>query len=144
MRDSANTVISGLTLTSENYKEAIDLLRQQYSNPQVLTSAHMKRFVSLNNVKSVHDVKGLRILSETVESSIRNLKTLKVDVNSYGFLLVPLLNARLPKKLSLLIAQNFQDNVWPLKDMMKVLKNGIQAKERSRSVGTSFDLSDNY
>ena len=144
MRDSANTVISGLTLTSENYKEAIDLLRQQYSNPQVLTSAHMKRFVSLNNVKSVHDVKGLRILSETVESSIRNLKTLKVDVNSYGFLLVPLLNARLPKKLSLLIAQNFEDNVWPLKDMMKVLKNGIQAKERSRSVGTSFDLSDNY
>ena len=114
MRDSANTVISGLTLTSENYKEAIDLLRQQYSNPQVLTSAHMKRFVSLNNVKSVHDVKGLRILSETVESSIRNLKTLKVDVNSYGSLLVPLLKAKLPKELSLLIAQNFKDDVWPL------------------------------
>ena len=28
--------------------------------------------------------------------------------------------------------------------MMKVLKNEIQAKERSLSVGTSFDLSDNY
>ena len=27
--DSANSVISGLTLTSENYKEAIDLLRQR-------------------------------------------------------------------------------------------------------------------
>ena len=140
MRDLANTVISGLTLTSE----AIDLLRQQYSNPQVLTSAHMKRFVSLNNVKSVHDVKGLRILSQTVESSIRNLKTLKVDVNSYGFLLVPLLNAKLPKELSLLIARTFEDDIWPLKDIMKVLKNGIQAKERSRSVRTSFDLSDNY
>ena len=28
--------------------------------------------------------------------------------------------------------------------MMRVLKNEIQAKERSLSVGTSFDLSDNY
>ena len=34
--DSAYTVISALTLTSENYKKAIDLLRQRYANPQVL------------------------------------------------------------------------------------------------------------
>ena len=127
-------MISGLTLTSENYKEAIDLLRQRYANPQVLISAHMKKFVSLNNVKSVHDVKGLRNLFDTVESSIRNLKTLKVEVNSYGSLLVPLLNAKLPKELSLQIARNFEDDVWPLEDMMKVLKNEIQAKERLLSV----------
>ena len=119
--DSANSVISGLTLTSENYKEAIDLLRQRYANPQVLTSAHMKKFVSLNNVKSVHDLKGLRKLFDSVESSIRNLKTLKVEVNSYGSLLVPLLNAKLPKELSSQIARNFEDGVWPLEDMMKVL-----------------------
>ena len=34
--DSANSVLSGLTLTSENYKEDIDLLRQRYTNQQVL------------------------------------------------------------------------------------------------------------
>ena len=72
--DSANSVISGLTLTSENYKEAIDLLRQRYANPQVLISAHMKTFVPLNSVKSFNDVKGLRKLFDTVESSFRNLK----------------------------------------------------------------------
>ena len=123
--DSANSVISGLTLTSENYKEAMDLLRQRYANPQVLISAHMKKFVSLSNVKSVHDIKCLKKLFDTVESSIRNLKTLKVDVNSYGSLLVPLLKAKLPKELSLLIAQNFEDDVYPLEEMMKVLKNEI-------------------
>ena len=117
--------------------------RERYANPQVLISAHMKKFVSLNNVKSVHDVKGLRKIFDTVESSIINLKTLKVEVNSYGSLLVPLLNAKLPKELSLQIAKNFEDDVWPLEDIMKVLKNEIQAKERSLSAGTSFDLSDN-
>ena len=88
LRDSADSVISGLTLTSENYKEAIDLLRQRYPNPQVLTSAHMKKFVSLNNVKSFHDVKGLRKLFDTVESSIRNLKTLKVERSKFVWLFV--------------------------------------------------------
>ena len=106
--DSVNPVISGLTLTSENYKEAVYLLRQRYANPQVLIRAHMKKFVSLNNVKSVHDVKGLRKLFDTVESSIRNLKTLKIEVNSYGSLLVPLLNAKLPKELSLQVARNLK------------------------------------
>ena len=98
----------------------------------------MRVFVLLNNVKSVHDVKGLRKLCHTIESSIRNLKTLKVEVNSYCSLLVPLLNAKLPKELSLQIAQNFEDGVWPLEDMMKVLKNEIQAKERSFFVEISF------
>ena len=57
-------------------------------------------------------------------------------------MLVPLLNAKLPKQLSSQIARNFEDDVWPLEDMMKVLKNEVQAKERSLSVETSFDLSD--
>ena len=45
--------------------------------------------------------------------------------------------------LSSQIARNFEDDVWPLEDMMKVLKNEVQAKERSLSVETSFDLSGN-
>ena len=76
MCDSANSVISGLTLTSENYEETIDLLRQRYTNPQALISAHMEKLVSLkNNAQILHEVKGLRKLFETVESDIRNLKT---------------------------------------------------------------------
>ena len=81
-------------------------------------------------------MKGLRTLFDMVESSIRNLKTLKVEVNSYGSLLVPLLNAKLSKKLSLSIARNCEDDVWPLEGMMKVLKNEIHAKEYSLSLRT--------
>ena len=87
----------------------------------------MKKFVSLNNVKIVHDVKGLRKLFDTVESNIRNLKTLKVEVNSYGSLLVPLLNAKLLKELSLQIARNFKclrvTEPAPRKEISKQNKN---------------------
>ena len=50
---TANSVISGLSLTSENYEKAIDLLRQRYANPQVLISAHMKKLVSLKIMSKV-------------------------------------------------------------------------------------------
>ena len=33
--------ISGLTLNSENYKEALNILIDRYGNPQVLISAHI-------------------------------------------------------------------------------------------------------
>ena len=38
--DSARETISGLTLTSENYKNAIQLLRDRFPNPQVQVSAY--------------------------------------------------------------------------------------------------------
>ena len=45
--------ISGLTLNSENYKEALDILIDRYGNPQVLISAHMETLVKINKVKNL-------------------------------------------------------------------------------------------
>ena len=79
----------------------------------------MQQFVSLPVIKSVNDVKGLRKLYEKVESSVRNLKTLDVDPSSYGNLLVPLINAKLPNELKFLITRKFENEVWPLSDLLK-------------------------
>ena len=40
--------ISGLTLNSENYKEALDILIDKHGNPQVLISAYMETLVKVN------------------------------------------------------------------------------------------------
>ena len=99
MSPSASECISGLTTTAENYNEAVELLKQRYGNTQVLINAPMQQFVSLPVIKSVNDVKGLRKLHEKVKSSVRNLKILDVDPSSYGNLLLPLINAKLPNEL---------------------------------------------
>ena len=75
---SASESISGLTVTAENYTEAIKLLHERYGNTQVQISAHIKQFVSLPPVKSMNDVSGLQKLIEIY----RNLKSLKVDPSS--------------------------------------------------------------
>ena len=105
---SASECISGLTTTAENYNEAVELLKQKYGNTQVLINAYMQQLVSLPVIKSVNGVKGLRKLYEKVESSVRNLKTLDVDPRSYGNFLVPLINAKLPNELRLLISRNLK------------------------------------
>ena len=38
--------ISGLTLSSQNYSEAIDLLKNHYGNPQALINSYMEQFVN--------------------------------------------------------------------------------------------------
>ena len=69
--DSVSTIILGLSLTSENYHQAIEMLHERYANPQILISAYMQKFVLVPSVKNQHDVAGLRKLFDQVESSVR-------------------------------------------------------------------------
>ena len=47
----------------------------------------MKNFVLLPKIKNENHIKGRRNLYHQIESSVKNLKTLKLDTNSYGSLL---------------------------------------------------------
>ena len=131
MADSALSAISGLSLNSENYKEAIDILQQRYGNIQVLICAHMTKFVELPKIKYSTDVKGLRKMYDQIEISVRNLKSLDIDINTYGLLLVPLLNEKLPWELRVILSRKFENDIWRLDDMLKCLKTEVEAKERS-------------
>ena len=56
----------------------LSYLKDRYGNSQVLINAYMKKFVLLPKIKNNDDIKGLRNLYDHVESSVRNLQTLKV------------------------------------------------------------------
>ena len=111
MNESASSCISGLTLATGNYDEAVKILEERFGKTQILISAFMQQFVSLPKIKSANDICGLRELFDKVENSVRNLKTLSVEPDSYGSLLVPLINEKLPNDLKLLIARQFDSDV---------------------------------
>ena len=52
----------------------------------------MEQFVNLETVTKSNDVIRLRKLFNKVENSMRNLRSLGVDSDNYGKLLVPVLN----------------------------------------------------
>ena len=60
LREAALSSISGLSLTTENYVEAVDILRRRYGNKQLLISTHMDKLLSIPAVTSLQDVKKIR------------------------------------------------------------------------------------
>ena len=53
---------------------------------------------------------------------------MKVDTDSYGSLLVPLINEKLPTDIRVILARKFKSEVWDLNEMIEVLKLEIEAK----------------
>ena len=125
----ALATISGFTLSSDNYNEAINVLVERYGNPQVLISAHMDALLNMKKIKSFENLEGLRKLYNDVESCVRNLKSLKVEVSTYGCLLIPILKDRLPEELILIISRKFAGNIWTLDVLLKYFHDELQAKE---------------
>ena len=133
LTDSAKDCISGLTQTKQNYDEAIKLLKERYGNPQVLISAHMESLVALPRVESMNKLNEFRSIYDQIETTIRNLRSLKVETKTYGSLLIPLLAEKLPNELTVIISRKFENNVWNLDDLLFYIKQGLQAKERCPS-----------
>ena len=127
--DSAKSTISGLPLSPENYIEAIDLLKQSYGNSEVWINAFMKKFVQLPIVQNPNNVECLGLFYDQIETSVRNLKTLGLEVTTCGSLLIPLLTEKRPDDLRLRIARKFNNDVWELSEILNSVKNELEVKE---------------
>ena len=127
----ASETISGLTLSSQNYSEAINLLKNRNGNPQTLINSYMKQFVNLETATKTNDVIRLRKLINKVENSVRNFRSLGVDSNNYGKLLVPVLNSKLLSDMRTLLARRFSGKVWDPDEMLKLFRCELEAKEQA-------------
>lgn len=96
LRGPAAASIFGLTLTSKNYKEAIEILKNRYGNKQLIISSHMEKLLSINSVTSVYDITKIRSLYDELENHVRNLKSLQIDAKQYGPVLISIVMFKLP------------------------------------------------
>ena len=122
-------------LNATNYKQTIEILHERYGNKQELISGHMQKLDKLPKINSSNDSNGLGKMYDQIEVCVRNLKTLNIDIATYGTILVPLLNGMLPSEIRVILSRNFQKDIWQLDDMLKILKREVEAKERTFSIG---------
>ena len=99
-----------MSLTKENYKNAIETLKSRFGNKQSRISAHMKELRTLKGVQNINDVANLRGMYDTLELNIRNLKELSVDAATYGSPLIAIIFDRIPDELRIKISLEFGDN----------------------------------
>ena len=83
------------------------------------------------------DVVNLRQLYNDVENCVNNLKSFDVKASTYGCLLIPILKARLPDDLTLLISRKFEGNVRTLDRLLKLISDELIAKETCGSIFNS-------
>ncbi|XP_065642134.1 uncharacterized protein LOC136073823 [Hydra vulgaris] len=90
VKGQALSAITGLTLSNKNYSVALNILKNRFSNKQLLTSIHMKKLLSLEKIKDVRNISELRKMFDTIEIQIRSLENLSIDENMYGSILIPI------------------------------------------------------
>ena len=127
----AADAVSGLSLTSVNYTEAIAILQRRFGNKQQIIGRHMDQLLAMEPVTSIRDLKGLQRHYDRIEANVRSLKALEVLSESYGSLVSSVLMKRLPKELCVVISKQISDEFWDLDKLMKILENEIEARERA-------------
>ena len=60
LKDEPLDTIQGLTLSSENYARAVDILHERYGNKEILISSQMDVLVKLPKVASMIDIPHLQ------------------------------------------------------------------------------------
>ena len=85
--NDAYNCIAGLSLTNENYIQALDLLKERYGNKQKIITSHVNELLEMDICGN--DTKKIRQFYDNIESHVRSLQGIGVDGKEYGTVLAP-------------------------------------------------------
>ena len=112
LKGTAAATISGLQLTAENYRVALELLQKRYGDKQVITAHLMDGLLKLEPVKRADDLSHLRAVYDKLESHLRNLKTLGINSQQYGPVMIPVILTKLTAEIRLEITRKTSGELW--------------------------------
>jgi hypothetical protein len=110
----AAAAIAGFSLTDENYEAAFKLLEERFANPQVIIPSHVDSLLKLEPLSNIHEIVKIRKLYDSIETHIRSLANLNIESETYGTLLIPMILAKLPEEMQLLISGKVGKDDWKL------------------------------
>ena len=127
--DAFNT-IKGLSLASDNYIKASELLEDRYGNNQAIITAYTKNLLKLRRVESNLDVISLRRLYDDVQAQVRSLQSLGITEENYGTFLAPIIMELLPHEVQLNINRTLDEELWNLTRLLTIIKCETSAGEK--------------
>ena len=138
----AASAIAGFSLTEENYETALKPLKDRYANPQVIVSSHVDALLKLESVSNIHEISKVRNLYDTIETHIRSPANLEIPSESYGTILIPMILAKLPQEMQLLISRKVGKDNWKLDDLLREFRIELEARERCSLIHTTAEKKD--
>ena len=120
--------VLGFSLTSKNYIEARKLLEERFGNTQVIISAHMNVLLKLPKLNN-ENVAKLTSFYNAIESNIRSLMTMGLNLSHYGPLLIPVILERLSDSIKLIVTRKLGKNNSHMSDFINCIKEEVDALE---------------
>lgn len=135
LKGSAQIAIQGLTITDENYSLALQILENRYGKKEMLIRSHINKLLNLSPVRSSSNLKELRNLYDACEIHIRSLKSLGIELQTYGSLLFPIITKLIPEGVILNYNRENKDETesWNVAKLLEYIKNEIETRERTLS-----------
>ncbi|XP_064653106.1 uncharacterized protein LOC135503461 [Lineus longissimus] len=131
LEGEAKSVVTGLSITKDNYSAAIELLRERFGNRDRLIFSHIQALLNVSLPSPT--VRGLWSLQDTIQTHVRNLESLGVNGGTYGLFLTPLILSRLPNDIRMEWARNGAGKESNLIGLLEFLKLEIQRRERAET-----------
>ena len=127
LRGPAAQAVSGFSLTSENYQQAVEVLEKRFGNPQTIIASHMDSLLKI----PISETRELRNVYDLIESNVRSLRTLGTASEQYGSLLVPVMISKVPRELQLIISRQLAGDTWDFEKFLKIYRDELEARERT-------------
>ena len=127
---SAEKALEGWDCTEASYASAFQYLEDRFGDPDVRMDALLSILLDLEKVESESNTKDLRKMIDTVESTIRSLKSLDVDMASFGRMFKLILLRRIPKNCRLGFLRSGKEQT--LENLTKFLCEEIRILEKGK------------
>ena len=124
----AKSAILGLTLSKENYKIAVEILKDRFGNTQEVIDLHYHKLINLP--QAVNKTCSLRGLLDNIERHIRSLEVLKQNINQDVF--VSMIRSKLPEDVLLQLEMlNGAKSKWTVENLRARLHEYVTAREHA-------------
>jgi len=91
----------------------------------------MDTLMNMDAISSDRSLKELRRLCDHTESHVRSLRSLGIEATSYGALLSPVLLAKLPPDLWLIVSRKVSDSNLDMDALLTTFEEELTARERA-------------
>ena len=128
----AKSTVQGLTITSDNYRTACDILQKRFGRKEKIIYSHILELLNIQ-VGPKYSIASLWKLQDSLVTHVRSLETLGVAGDQYGVILTPLILTRLPHDIRMEWAREGESHESDLEFLLTFLQKEIQRRERSQT-----------
>ena len=125
LEGEAARAIAGFPVTSANYHQSLDLLRERFGDQQKIIDTHMQALSSLPHASNI--LTSFKAFHDATENHVCGLVALGQPTASYGAMVIPIVQGKLPVGIRRNMVREHSNLGWTLDQLREAIVKEIRA-----------------